>query len=112
MKSKIQSFLKKALLFITNPKLLLSFGIAWLITNGWAYILFIIGTIVGNGWLVGISTGYLSLLWLPCTPEKLLTIPLAIIILKLLFPKDKNTLALLEAAFNKLKEKLKIRRKK
>ena len=110
MKLKVKSFLKKALLFITNPRLLLSFGIAWLITNGWAYILFIIGTIVGNGWLIGISTSYLGLLWLPCTPEKLITIPLAILILKLLFPKDKNTLALLEAAFNKLKQTL--RRKK
>ena len=30
--------------FLFNPRFLFCFGIAWLITNGWSYILFGIGT--------------------------------------------------------------------
>ena len=35
--------LKKILQFILNPRLLLCVLIAWIITNGWSYVLFGIG---------------------------------------------------------------------
>jgi hypothetical protein len=85
----------------------LCFGLAWLITNGWAYVLLALGTILRQPWLIAISTAYLGFLWLPCTPEKLITIPIAIFLLKLIFPNDKNTLGVLEAGLQKVKDKLK-----
>lgn len=74
-KHKIKPYLK--------PTMLFSFGIAWFITNGWAYLLAIIGT----GWLRAVAISYITLLWLPFTPEKLITIPLAVFIQKMLFIK-------------------------
>ena len=63
MKVKI----KKVIQFLLNPKFLLCFGIAWLITNGWSYILLGIGTYFGIGWMVALAGGYLALLWLANT---------------------------------------------
>ena len=40
--------LKKVIRFITNPRLLLCVAIAWLITNGWSYILFGVGSYFGS----------------------------------------------------------------
>jgi len=37
------------------------------------------------GWLRGVALTYIGLLWLPFTPEKLITIPLAFYIQKVLF---------------------------
>ena len=55
--------------------------IAWLITNGWSYILIAIG----HGWIRAVALAYAGILWLPFTPEKLITIPLALWIQKILF---------------------------
>lgn len=67
MKSK----LKKIIQFITNPRLLLCIAIAWLITNGWSYIMLGIGTYLGIGWMTAVAGAYLAFLWLPISPEKL-----------------------------------------
>ena len=72
-KAEIKPFLK--------PTLFVSFLIAWFLTNGWAYLLATIGT----GWVRGLAITYISILWLPFTPEKLITIPLAFYIQKTLF---------------------------
>ena len=45
MKEKIKTITKKVILFITNPRLLLCIGIAWMITNGWSYVLLAIGRV-------------------------------------------------------------------
>lgn len=74
-KAEIKPFLK--------PTLAISFLIAWFITNGWAYLL----VAIGSGWLQAVALTYISLLWLPFTPEKLITIPLALYIQKWLFVK-------------------------
>lgn len=87
--------LKKALTFLLNPKLLLCFGIAWFFTNGWSYVAVLVGTWLNLPWLIGIGSAYLAFLWFPFTPEKILTVIIAIWLLKLLFPNDKNTLAVL-----------------
>lgn len=101
MKEKI----KKLLQFITNPKLLLCFGIAWIITNGWSYILLAVGTALDIGWMLAVASGYLAFLWLPISPEKLVTIAIAIVLLRIFFPNDQKTLGVLRALQMKLKIK-------
>ena len=110
MKEKI----KKIVLFILNPRLLLCVGIAWMITNGWSYVALGLGTLFDIGWLVAVSSAYMALLWFPFTPEKILTGIIAIFLLKLLFPKDERTLGILldlharvVEKYNKRKEKKK-----
>ena len=113
MKQKI----KKILQFLLNPRLLLCLGLAWMITNGWSYILFALGTACGIEWMAAVGGGYMALLWVPATPEKLITCAIAIFLLKRLFPHDKKTLGVLKdlrhnanAAWHAWKEKRKARR--
>ena len=112
MKEKIKEILKKLVLFILNPRLLLCVGIAWMITNGWSYVLFGIGTLFEIGWMIAVSSTYMALLWFPFTPEKILTMIIAIFLLKLLFPKDERTLGILLDLHKMVVEKFKIRREK
>lgn len=92
---------KKALLFISNPRLLLCFGIGWLITNGWAYILLAVGTWLNIEWMMAVSGAYLAFLWVPFTPEKIITCAIALALLRWLFPGDKKTLAVLRSWYEK-----------
>ena len=103
----IKEKLKKIIEFILNPRLLLCFGIAWIITNGWSYILFAIGTYYNIGWMLAVSGAYLTFLWLPISPEKLVTVAISIALLRFLFPNDKKTLAVLIDMKNKVKEAVK-----
>lgn len=96
--------LKKILQFITNPRLLLCFGLAWIITNGWSYILLALGTWLGSGWMIGVSGAYLTFLWLPVSPEKIVTVAIAMVLLRVLFPNDQKTLGVLKNTYAKLKE--------
>lgn len=68
--------------YLKDPKPLLSFLLAWLITNGWAYVMLGIGIYTKINWMQVVSSSYLAILWLPCTPEKLVTIPLSVFIYK------------------------------
>lgn len=106
----IKQKIKKIIQFIANPRLLLCFGLAWLITNGWSYILLGIGTYYGIGWMVGVAGAYLTFLWLPISPEKIVTVAIAMVLLRLLFPNDQKTLAVLKQMKEKVRDK--IRRKK
>lgn len=92
MKEKIKNFL----LFLLNPRLLLCMLIAWMITNGWSYILFGIGTYCGIYWMTAVAGAYLAFLWLPVSPEKILTLTIAIFLLRFLFPNDQKTLAVIK----------------
>lgn len=107
--NKLKEILKKILLFIVNPRLLLCVGIAWMITNGWSYVALGIGTWFHINWLTVVSTAYLAALWFPFTPEKIVTFAIALWLLKLLFPNDKKTLGVLkelkEKALKKIKKK-------
>lgn len=107
MKDKI----KKVLLFFVNPRLLLCVAVAWMITNGWSYVLLAVGTWLGNGWMIGVASAYLAFLWLPISPEKLVTVAIAIALLRLWFPKDEKTLAILKTSYAKLKAAVKKRKK-
>ena len=112
MAKKVKYWLKKIAMFCLNPRFLLCFGIAWLITNGWSYILFALGTYFGIGWMMAVGGGYMAFLWLPISPEKIVTLAIAIALLKFLFPNDQKTLAVLVQMKNKIKSAVKNRKKK
>ena len=102
-KEKIKTKLRNAAEFILNPRLLLCLLIGWFITNGWSYVLLGIGTLLGNPVLISIAASYLAILWIPFTPEKIITVAIAIALLKLFFPKDKKTLARLHSLREKIR---------
>lgn len=102
-KHSMKKKLKKILQFIANPRLLLCVALAWFITNGWSYLLFGIGTYFEIGWMVGIASAYLAFLWLPISPEKVVTFAIAIALLRWLFPNDEKTLAVLKQFHEKAK---------
>lgn len=95
-------FLKK----LCNWRFLICFGIAWMITNGWCYVFIGLGTWLKIKWMLSIGTSYLAFLWMPWTPEKLLTIPIAIFLLKILFPKQKKLQEELKKEFDSERKKL------
>ena len=102
---------KKIILFFANPRFLLCFGLGWIITNGWAYAFVGIGAVADIGWMTAVGTAYLAFLWLPITPEKIITIGISILLLKWLFPNDKKTLKILIDLKNKVKDAIKSKRK-
>lgn len=83
-------------------RILLCFGMAWMITNGWCYIFIGMGTAFNISWMRNVGLGYLAFLWLPTTPEKLVTFPISIWIHKKLFPK--HSVDVLEQRFKIEKE--------
>ena len=112
MKINVKEKLKKLIAFLLNPRFLLCFGLAWMITNGWCYIFIGVGSYYDIGWMFYTGTTYLAFLWLPITPEKIITIPMAIAFLKWFFPKDEKTLAVLQNMYQKAKAALKSEKKK
>ena len=81
--------------FLLNPRLLLCLAIAWMITNGWSYVMFGLGMLMKIHWMRVVGGAYMSFLWLPFTPEKLVTVVLAIGLMRLLYPWDRRTLGVL-----------------
>ena len=77
-------FIKEALKYMKDWRTFLSFFIAWMITNGWCYLFIIFGKIFEISWMRITGWSYLAFLWLPCTPEKVVTIPLSVFFYKLL----------------------------
>lgn len=108
MKEKI----KKILQFILNPRLLLCVGIAWLITNGWSYLMFGFGTYFGIEWMIAVSGAYLAFLWFPMSPEKIATFAISIALLRCLFPNDTKTLGVLRELHQKAKAVIRKRKNK
>ena len=107
---KLKKNLKKTLQFIANPRLILCFMIGWLITNGWSYVMFGVGTYLGIEWMIAVSGAYLAFLWLPISPEKIITCAIALALLRWLFPQDQKTLAVLRGWYEKAKSALKTRK--
>lgn len=95
--------LKKVLWFVGNPRFLLCFGLAWIITNGWSYIMMAVGTGLDIGWMIAVAGAYLTFLWLPVSPEKLLTFAISVWFLRRLFPNDTKTLAVMRELYHNAK---------
>ena len=76
------------LIIFTSPKILLTFGIAWMITNGWSYLFVGFGIAFDIKWMLVVGSAYQTFLWLPITPEKIITVAISIWLGKLFFPKD------------------------
>lgn len=109
---KLRRNIRKTLQFIANPRLILCWVIAWIITNGWSYILFGIGTYLEIDWMIAVAGAYLAFLWLPISPEKLVTCAIAIALLRWLFPGDQKTLAVLRGWYEKAKNAVHARRER
>ena len=109
---KLRQNLKKTLQFLANPRLLLCFFIGWMITNGWSYVLFGLGTYLGIEWMIAVGGGYMALLWIPFTPEKIITCTIAIALLRWLFPNDEKTLAVLQGWYEKARSAFRARRER
>lgn len=77
---------------ILNWRFLICFGIGWMITNGWSYLLLGIGIWLENAVLIGIASAYLAFLWLPISPEKIVTFAIGLFLVKHLFPKHNEEL--------------------
>lgn len=95
---------KKWLMVILNPRLLLCLFVAWMITNGWSYVVTAIGTLCEIQWMIALGTAYMSLLWVPFTPEKLLTVIIALFLMRVVFPRDEKTIGVLREQVRAIKE--------
>ncbi|MBR6107863.1 MAG: hypothetical protein IKQ39_07615 [Oscillospiraceae bacterium] len=93
MKENTKKKLRSLWRAVSNPHLLISVGLAWFITNGWSYCFFGFGMYFGIKWMYRIGAFWMGMLWLPGTPEKLVTFIIAIWLLERLFPDDTRTLA-------------------
>ena len=60
--------------------------------------------------MTAVAGAYLAMLWFPFSPEKIVTVAIAIALLKWLFPHDKKTLAVLHNMRMKAKESLRVQR--
>lgn len=109
---KLKNYIKRIIQFLLNPRFVVCFGIAWLITNGWSYVMFAVGTFFNIKWMQAIGGGYLTFLWLPISPEKIITVAISIWLLKALFPNDTKTLAVLRDMYQKVKTAAKSRKSK
>ncbi len=108
MKQKIKAFLQ----FFTNPRLLLCLAVAWMITNGWSYVVLGMGTFFKINWMIAVGSAYMAILWFPFSPEKLLTVAIAVALLRWLFPNDQKTLAVLYEMREKAKQAIRKRKNK
>lgn len=108
MKQKIIKIVQ----FLLNPRLLLCLTMAWMITNGWSYILMAVGTYFEIPWMMAVAGAYLAFLWLPVSPEKIVTFAIAIALLRWLFPNDQKTLAVLKRWRDRAKAAIRRRREK
>jgi len=86
----------------TNWRFVISFGIAWVITNGIWYVFAFVPMHLPE-WLIWFSRSYITFLYIPATPEKLITIPMAIFFQTQLFKRDEKTKKQLDEMYRQAK---------
>ena len=105
-KGVFQGIVKKVVIYLrpfANWRFLVSYSIPFMITNGWAWIgVFLFGMGYRN-WFTIASTSWMAFLWAPFTPEKLVTVPVAIWIHTKLFKRDPKTRVMLDNMYNEAK---------
>lgn len=104
-REKLREAIRSWARFLLNPRLLLCLLIAWMITNGWSYIFFALGMLMKINWMRIVGGAYMSFLWLPFTPEKVVTVLLAIALMRLLYPRDRRTLGVLRSKLKRLRKR-------
>ena len=72
IKTYISPFLNWRILVIYLP--------IWFLMSGWTYLFIYLGTRHHIAWMLASGTFWATVLWLPITPEKLITIPLTLFI--------------------------------
>lgn len=92
MKKKNTKFWEGLRKFLLNPHLVICYCIAWMITNGWAYVGIGVGSYYNIHWLTSISVAYLAILWSPFCFELIITLIITMALMKFFFPNDKETL--------------------
>lgn len=95
-KARVKNLIRRILEFFLNPRLLLCFGIAWFITNGWSYLFAFLGYYLDITWMFVAGISWMAILWFPFSPEKIVTFFITIVLLRWLFPKDQKTLAVIQ----------------
>lgn len=78
-----------------------------MITNGWSYALLIVGMSLEIAWMSSIALAYITFIWLPITPEKIITVSIALFLVRVLFKEHNEELrkSILEASDMKDKKK-------
>ena len=110
--AKLLATVRKWVMLFLNPRFLLCFGMGWMITNGWAYVMLGLGILLDSAWACSVAGAYLAFLWIPMTPEKIITVAIAVFLLKKCFPNDEKTLGVLREIADKAKASLKKRKKR
>ena len=87
---QINEFIIKIILFLKDWRNALSFGIAWLITNGWGWVFMFLGRFLHIKWMRYAGDAYIAFLWLPFVNEKVVTIALAVFIKKTFFKRNER----------------------
>lgn len=91
-KQKLKYKIKLWSKLVLNWRFLVCFGLAWIITNGWSYILLTLGLAFKWKWVARIAATYIAFLWLPITPEKVITVAISLFFVKNMFPNHNKTL--------------------
>ena len=102
---------KKIAMFLFNPRLLLCFFLAWMITNGWCYLFIFFGQLFDLTWMTVAGSVWAGVVWFPFSPEKVVTLLLAILLLRWLFPSDEKTLLVLRKELQRAKDLIKRKKK-
>ena len=85
---RAEHLLKKIKTYISpflNWRILIIYVPIWFIMSGWTYLFIFLGTRHHVGWMLAAGTFWATVLWLPFTPEKLITIPITLVIYVKLF---------------------------
>lgn len=64
----------------------------WFLASGWTYVFIALGTHFQISWMLAAGSLWATILWLPITPEKLITIPLTLYIYVKLFGRGNEKL--------------------
>ena len=92
--TKIKTYISPFL----NWRILVIYVPIWFLMSGWTYLFIFLGTKHNIGWMLAAGTFWATVLWLPITPEKLITIPLTMLVyVKLFGHREEDKLQLLMA---------------
>ena len=94
MLKKIKTYISPFL----NWRILIIYLPIWFLMSGWTYLFIFLGTKYHINWMLASGTFWATILWLPITPEKLITIPITLVVyVKLFGHKEEDKLQLLMA---------------